>query len=283
MSKVRLDVLLVEKGLADSRAKAQALIMAGQVRIAGQVALKPATAVQPDALITVASGPRYVSRGGEKLEGALSAFEIDVKDFVCADVGSSTGGFTDCLLQHGAKKVYAIDVGKGILHWKLRNDARVVVMEETNARFVEALPEPIDFAVIDASFISLKVLLPVARRWFEAFPLSSFPEGRRKEERNILALIKPQFEAGRKDVSKGDGVIRNPEIHKQVLKDVLSFAQSEGFGLQGLIKSPLLGPKGNVEFLLWMALTPNDVLVEDLVSHVMKQESAVDEERSSAR
>lgn len=283
MSKVRLDVLLVEKGLADSRAKAQALIMAGQVRVAGQVALKPAAAVQPDAVITVDSGPRYVSRGGEKLEGGLSAFEIDVKDFVCVDVGSSTGGFTDCLLQHGAKKVYAIDVGKGILHWKLRNDARVIVMEETNARFVEALPEPIDFAVIDASFISLKVLLPVVRRWFEAFPLSSFPARRRKEERNILALIKPQFEAGRKDVSKGDGVIRNPEIHKQVLKDVLSFAQSEGFGLQGLIKSPLLGPKGNVEFLLWMALTPNDVLVEDLVSHVMKQESAAGEETSSAR
>lgn len=272
MPKVRLDVLLVEKGLADSRAKAQALIMAGQVRVAHQVVLKPATAIQPDSLLTVDMGPRYVSRGGEKLEGALTSFAIDVKDFVCVDVGSSTGGFTDCLLQHGAKKVYAIDVGKGILHWKLRNDSRVVVMEETNARFVESLPEPIDFVTVDASFISLKTLLPVIKNWFQIFPLSSFDEGKRKEERNILALIKPQFEAGRRDVSKGDGVIRNPEIHKQVLKDVLSFAQSEGFGLKGLVKSSLLGPKGNVEFLLWMDLKPNDVLVEEMVNQVMENE-----------
>jgi 23S rRNA (cytidine1920-2'-O)/16S rRNA (cytidine1409-2'-O)-methyltransferase len=283
MPKVRLDVLLVEKGLADSRAKAQALIMAGQVRIAHQVVLKPATAIQADATVTVDSGPRYVSRGGEKLEGALTTFAIDVKDFVCVDVGSSTGGFTDCLLQHSAKKVYAIDVGKGILHWKLRTDSRVVVMEETNARFVESIPEKIDFVTVDASFISLKVLLPVIKKWFEIFPLSSFDEGMRKEERSILALIKPQFEAGRRDVSKGDGVIRNPEIHKQVLMDVLSFAKNEGFGLKGLVKSSLLGPKGNVEFLVWMDLTPNDVLVEDLVSHVMKQEIASDEETTSSQ
>ncbi|HCB02558.1 MAG TPA: TlyA family rRNA (cytidine-2'-O)-methyltransferase [Anaerolineae bacterium] len=283
MPKVRLDVLLVEKGLADSRAKAQALIMAGQVRVAGQVALKPATAIQADATVTVDSGPKFVSRGGEKLEGALTAFNIDVKDFVCVDVGSSTGGFTDCLLQHGAKKVYAIDVGKGILHWKLRNDSRVVVMEETNARFVESIPEVIDFVTVDASFISLKTLLPVIKKWFEIFPLSSFDEGKRKEERSILALIKPQFEAGRRDVSKGDGVIRNPEIHKQVLIDVLSFAKNEGFGLKGLVKSSLLGPKGNVEFLLSMDLSPNDVVVEELVSHVMKQEIASDEETSSSQ
>jgi len=231
----------------------------------------------------VDSGPKFVSRGGEKLEGALTAFNIDVKDFVCVDVGSSTGGFTDCLLQHGAKKVYAIDVGKGILHWKLRNDSRVVVMEETNARFVESIPEVIDFVTVDASFISLKTLLPVIKKWFEIFPLSSFDEGKRKEERSILALIKPQFEAGRRDVSKGDGVIRNPEIHKQVLIDVLSFAKNEGFGLKGLVKSSLLGPKGNVEFLLSMDLSPNDVVVEELVSHVMKQEIASDEETSSSQ
>lgn len=258
MPKVRLDVLLVEKGLADSRAKAQALIMAGQVRVAGQVVLKPATAIQADATVTVDSGPRYVSRGGEKLEGALTTFEIDVKDFVCVDVGSSTGGFTDCLLQHGAKKVYAIDVGKGILHWKLRTDSRVVVMEETNARFVESIPEKVDFATVDASFISLKTLLPVIKKW--------------EVESGIVALIKPQFEAGRRDVSKGDGVIRNPEIHKQVLIDVLSFAKNEGFGLKGLVKSSLLGPKGNVEFLLWMDLTSNDVLVEEMVNQVMQNE-----------
>lgn len=269
MPKVRLDVLLVEKGLADSRAKAQAMIMAGQVRVAHQVVLKPATAIQPDATVTVDFGPRYVSRGGEKLEGALTSFGIDVKDFVCVDVGSSTGGFTDCLLQHGATKVYAIDVGKGILHWKLRKDSRVVVMEETNARFVESIPEKVDFVTVDASFISLKVLLPIIKKW--------------NVEKGIVALIKPQFEAGRKDVSKGDGVIRNPDIHKQVLRDVLSFAKNEGFGLKGLVKSSLLGPKGNVEFLLWMDFTPNEVLVEELVNNVMKQEIASDEETLSAQ
>jgi 23S rRNA (cytidine1920-2'-O)/16S rRNA (cytidine1409-2'-O)-methyltransferase len=252
MPKVRLDVLLVERGLADSRAKAQAMIMAGQVRVADQVALKPATPVDSDSTVTVDSGPRFVSRGGEKLDAALEAFKIDVKDFVCADVGASTGGFTDCLLQHGAAKVYAIDVGKGILHWKLRNDPRVVVMEETNARFVESLPEQVDLVTIDASFISLKILLPVVKQWL--FPLSSFvEEGKKKDERNhIVALIKPQFEAGKKDVSRGDGVIRNPEIHRQVLLDILTFAQNEGFSIRGLIKSPLLGPKGNAEFLAWM-------------------------------
>ncbi len=143
MPKIRLDVLLVERGLADSRAKAQALIMAGQVRVNDQVALKPATATDTKSTLKVDSGPRFVSRGGEKLEGALDTFAIDVKGFVCADVGSSTGGFTDCMLQRGAAKVYAIDVGKGILHWKLRNDRRVVVMEQMNARFLESLPEPV--------------------------------------------------------------------------------------------------------------------------------------------
>jgi 23S rRNA (cytidine1920-2'-O)/16S rRNA (cytidine1409-2'-O)-methyltransferase len=251
MPKVRLDVLLVEKGLADSRAKAQALIMAGQVRVADQVALKPATTVQPDAVLTVDLGPRFVSRGGEKIEGALDTFKIDVIGFVCADVGSSTGGFTDCLLQRGAKKVYAIDVGKGILHWKLRNDPRVVVMEETNARFVESLPEKIDFVTVDASFISLRTLLPVIKKW--------------NVDSGIVALIKPQFEAGKKIVSRGDGVVRDPEIHKQVLLDVLTFARAEGFGLRGLVKSSLLGPKGNAEFLVWLDLNANGAVAEDLV------------------
>ena len=251
MTKVRLDMLLVERGLAESRAKAQALIMAGQVRVADQVALKPATTVDAKATLTVDSGPRFVSRGGEKLDAALEAFAIDVKGLVCADVGASTGGFTDCLLQRGAAKVYAIDVGKGILHWKLRNDKRVIVMEQTNARFVESLPEQVALVTVDASFISLKILLPVIKRWF--FHLSSFDKRKMKEERNdIVALIKPQFEAGKKDVSRGDGVIRDPEIHRQVLLDVLGFAQTEGFRIHGLIKSPLLGPKGNAEFLVWL-------------------------------
>jgi 23S rRNA (cytidine1920-2'-O)/16S rRNA (cytidine1409-2'-O)-methyltransferase len=250
MSKVRLDVLLVERGLAESRAKAQAMIMAGQVRVAGQVTLKPATAIPAEALLTVDSGPRFVSRGGEKLDAALESFELDVTGFVCADVGASTGGFTDCLLQRGAAKVYAIDVGKGILHWKLRNDPRVVVMEETNARFVESLPEVVSLVTVDASFISLKILLPVIKKWLSPLPSASLPQGEgRRGEGDILALIKPQFEAGKKDVSRGDGVVRDPQIHRQVLLDVMGFAQKEGFQIRGLIKSPLLGPKGNAEFL----------------------------------
>ena len=268
MTKVRLDVLLVERGLAESRAKAQALIMAGQVRVAGQTALKPATAIAADSVLTVDSGPRYVSRGGEKLEGALKAFPIAVNGLVCADVGASTGGFTDCLLQCGAAKVYAIDVGKGILHWKLRTDPRVVVMEETNARFVESLPEPVSLVTVDASFISLKILLPVIKRWLS--PLSPFDEGKRKEERgDVIALIKPQFEAGKKDVSRGDGVIRDPEIHKQVLTDVLTFARNEGFGIHGLVKSPLLGPKGNAEFLVWLGEQNTSVDIPALVEEVL--------------
>ena len=271
MTKVRLDVLLVERGLAESRAKAQALIMAGQVRVADQVTLKPATAVSADSQLTVDAGPRFVSRGGEKLEAALEAFDIDVSGFVCADVGASTGGFTDCLLQRGAAKVYAIDVGKGILHWKLRNDSRVVVMEETNARFVESMPESLDLVTVDASFISLKIILPVVKNWL--FPLSSFEEGKMKDERGLaIALIKPQFEAGKKDVARGDGVIRDPEIHKQVLLDVLGFAQQEGFAIRGLIKSPLLGPKGNAEFLVWLShkiIDGNNIDIVELVGRVL--------------
>ncbi|MGZ9226079.1 MAG: TlyA family RNA methyltransferase [Anaerolineales bacterium] len=270
MAKVRLDMLLVERGLAESRAKAQAMIMAGQVRVADQVALKPATAVAPDSVLTVDSGPRFVSRGGEKLDAALQAFDLDVPGFICADVGASTGGFTDCLLQRGAAKVYAIDVGKGILHWKLRNDPRVVVREETNARYVESLSEPVSLVTVDASFISLKVLLPVVKRWL--FPLSSFSEEeRRKDERSVIALIKPQFEAGKRDVSRGDGVIRDPEIHKQVLLDVLGFALNEGLQIRGLIKSPLLGPKGNAEFLVWLGDKDAgaDLNIHELVDRVL--------------
>jgi 23S rRNA (cytidine1920-2'-O)/16S rRNA (cytidine1409-2'-O)-methyltransferase len=261
MPKVRLDVLLVERGLAESRAKAQAMIMAGQVRVADQVMLKPATAVSADSAVTIDSGPRFVSRGGEKLDAALEVFAMDVRGFVCADVGASTGGFTDCLLQRGAAKIYAIDVGKGILHWKLRNDPRVVVREETNARYIELLPEPVSLVTVDASFISLKILLPVVKKWL--LPVSSLLEARKKqEERSVIALIKPQFEAGKKDVARGDGVIRDPEIHKQVLLDVLGFAQKEGFKIRGLIKSPLLGPKGNAEFLVWLGEKDADADVD---------------------
>jgi len=264
MPKIRLDVLLVDRGLAESRAKAHALVMAGQVRVADQVVLKPATAVDTKAVLTVDTGPRFVSRGGEKLDAALEKFAIDVKGFVCADVGSSTGGFTDCMLQHGALKVFAIDVGKGILHWKLRNDRRVVVMEETNARYVESLLERVDFVTVDASFISLKVLLPTIKKWINA-------------ETNLLCLIKPQFEAGKKDVARGDGVIRDPEIHKSVLIDVLSFVQQEGFAIRGLIKSPLLGPKGNAEFLVWLkqaSAEERSVELDPLVESVLRSVGA---------
>lgn len=269
MPKIRLDVLLVERGLAESRAKAQAMIMAGQVRVADQVALKPATAISADSILTVDPGPRFVSRGGEKLDAALEEFGLNITGLICADVGASTGGFTDCLLQRGALKVYAIDVGKGILHWKLRNDPRVVVMEETNARFVESLPEQISLATVDASFISLKILLPVVKLWLLPPFDHAQDEGKKKEERgNMIALIKPQFEAGRKDVSRGDGVIRDPEIHKQVLLDVLGFAQREGFSIRGLIKSPLLGPKGNAEFLVWLDPARAGMGSEDIIPMV---------------
>ena len=271
MPKIRLDVLLVERGLAESRTKAQAMIMAGQVRVADQVALKPATAVSIDSVLTVDSGPRFVSRGGEKLEAALEAFAVEVNGLVCADVGASTGGFTDCLLQRGAAKVYAIDVGKGILYWKLRNDPRVVVMEETNARFVESLPEQVSLVTVDASFISLKILLPVIKIWlFSQKTLApGASAGEKEERRGVVALIKPQFEAGRKDVARGDGVIRDPEIHKQVLLDVLNYAQNEGFQIRGLIRSPLLGPKGNAEFLVWLGEKETEADITELVNKAL--------------
>jgi 23S rRNA (cytidine1920-2'-O)/16S rRNA (cytidine1409-2'-O)-methyltransferase len=239
MSKMRLDVLLVELSLADSRSQAQRLIMAGQVRVDGQVAIKPGVSVSSHAVVQVDRGPRYVSRGGEKLDAALTTFHPQVNGRVCADIGASTGGFTDCLLQHGAARVYAIDVGTGILEWKLRQDRRVVVMEGTNARFVDRLSEPVDLVTVDASFISLKILLPVLKDWFG--PLGG----------ELIALIKPQFEAGRQVVSHGKGVVRDPQVHRKVLEEVLSFAKKTGFNVQGLIRSPLLGPKGNAEFLIY--------------------------------
>lgn len=235
---------MVERGLAESRSLAQRLVMAGQVRVDGQVALKPSVNLETNAVITVDHGPPFVSRGGEKLAAALDHFPITVQDKICADVGASTGGFTDCLLQHGAARVYAIDVGRGILHWKLRQDRRVVVMEETNARYLERLPELVELVTIDASFISLKVLLPVVKGWLEP-------------DADLVVLVKPQFEAGRQEVAKGDGVIRDPLVHQRILEEVLSFAQSVGFEAKEAIRSPLLGPKGNVEFLAWLVTSPD--------------------------
>jgi 23S rRNA (cytidine1920-2'-O)/16S rRNA (cytidine1409-2'-O)-methyltransferase len=239
MQKIRLDTLLTERGLADSRDKAQKLIMAGQVLVDGQMIWKPSVMVAPGADVQLDMGPRYVSRGGEKLEAALLAFQrTALSGLICVDVGASTGGFTDCMLQHGAQKVYAVDVGYGTLHWKLRSDPRVVMMERTNARYITGFPEPISLVTIDASFISLRVLLPPVRSWFA--PSTG----------EVIALIKPQFEAGRSEVSRGDGVIQDPLVHRRVLQEILAFAASQGFGINGLIRSPLKGPKGNIEFLV---------------------------------
>ncbi|KPK27894.1 MAG: hemolysin, partial [Nitrospira bacterium SG8_3] len=213
MAKVRVDILLVELGLVDSRSQAQRLVMAGQVRADGEVVKKPSVAVSRDVELTIDTRPKYVSRGGDKLAAALETFDIEVSEQVCADVGASTGGFTDCLLEHGAKKIYAIDVGQGLLDWNLRQHARVVVMEGTNARYLKDLPEAVTLITIDVSFISIKALLPVVRNWF---PTAGG---------QIIALIKPQFEAGRRETSRGKGVIRDPEVHRQVLEEVLSFAQ----------------------------------------------------------
>ncbi len=239
VEKNRLDMLMVERGLAESRSLAQRLVMAGQVRVDGQVVIKPAQKVVETAEITIDQGPRYVSRGGEKLEGALIAFNmLDLTGKICVDVGASTGGFTDCLLQHGALKVYAIDVGYGILHWKIRQDPRVISMERTNARFVNGFEDAIDLITVDASFISLRTLLPVMQKWLK--------EG----QGELVMLIKPQFEAGRKDAAKGEGVIRDPMVHRKVITEVLAFAQESGLSIQGLVRSPLYGPKGNTEFLV---------------------------------
>jgi 23S rRNA (cytidine1920-2'-O)/16S rRNA (cytidine1409-2'-O)-methyltransferase len=256
--KIRVDLLLVERGLVESRSLAQRMVMAGQVRADGQVVDKPSSKVGEDVELTIDHGPQFVSRGGEKLRAAFDIFDLEVMDLICADVGASTGGFTDCLLQHGAAKVYAIDVGHGILDWKLRNDPRVVVMEGTNARYVGQLAEPVNFVTIDASFISLKILLPAVKGWGGG---------------GALVLIKPQFEAERKETARGKGVVRDPDVHRRVLLDVLTFAQGNGFQIKGLARSPLLGPKGNVEFLGWLGFntggSSTKISIEKLVSGVI--------------
>lgn len=261
VTKMRLDVLLVERGLADSRTLAQRLVMAGQVRVNGEVVLRVAANLPLDVQLEIEQGPRFVSRGGEKLEAALQAFAVDVHGCVCADVGASTGGFTDCLLQHGAARVYSIDVGKGMLDWKLRQDARVVVLEKTNARFLESLPEPVGIITMDVSFISITIMLPVVMQW-----LSGGSDIGQDVKGSVIALIKPQFEAGREFAGRNKGVIRDPLIHRQVLLDVLSFARDHGYIVRGLIRSPLKGPKGNVEFLTW--LEPSGGQVTSIVEFV---------------
>jgi 23S rRNA (cytidine1920-2'-O)/16S rRNA (cytidine1409-2'-O)-methyltransferase len=238
--KIRLDHLLVQRGLAESRSQAQVLVLAGEVCVDGQVTLKPGTRVSDEAEVEVREQLPYVSRGGLKLAAALDAFRVSVAGAVCADVGASTGGFTDCLLQRGAARVYAIDVGYGQLAWQLRQDERVVVMERTNARYLERLPEPAQLVTIDASFISLRLLLPAVVRWLA--PGAA-----------VIPLVKPQFEAGREQVGKG-GVVREPTVHRQVLEKVAGYATTHGLAVHGVIRSPITGPAGNAEFLVHLRL-----------------------------
>ena len=245
---IRLDQALVDRGLCESRERAKRAILAGQVRVNAQRAHKPSDSVRLDDTLTLDAGEKYVSRGGHKLEHALHHFHLDVTGWVALDLGASTGGFTDCLLQHGAAKIFAVDVGQGQLAWKLRQDRRVEVMEKTNARHLTAaqFPQPfvpVDLAVIDCSFISLRKILPAAIALLK-------PNGR------MIALVKPQFEAGKAEADKGRGVISDPAVHERVLKELHEFTEAQpGWSWRGAVESPLLGPAGNKEFLVLIEKT----------------------------
>ena len=252
--KKRLDMLLVEQGYADTRTKAQAIIMSGLVYVQGQKADKPGTSYEENVDIAVRGGGcPYVSRGGLKLEKALRDFGVKPEGYVCSDSGASTGGFTDCLLQQGARKVFAIDVGYGQLDWKIRSDPRVVVMERTNVRYVtpEQLGEPLDLSVVDVSFISLRIVLPVIKTLLKP------------DEGQVLCLIKPQFEAGKEKVGK-KGVVRDPAVHEEVLEDFVQMVNGIGFTILGLTFSPVKGPEGNIEFLAHLTLTDKPGISPDI-------------------
>jgi 23S rRNA (cytidine1920-2'-O)/16S rRNA (cytidine1409-2'-O)-methyltransferase len=241
--KIRLDLLLVERGLTPSRERARALILAGHVLVNGTPVSKVGALVSTESAVILKSPDQpYVSRGGLKLAAALTSFNIDVTGQVALDVGASTGGFTDCLLQHGAARVYCVDVGYGQLAWRLRQDPRVIVLERTNIRYLprEAIPEEMDLAVADVSFISLKLVLPQILQFLR-------PDGL------IIALVKPQFEVGKGQVGKG-GVVRDPQQQQQVVAEIQKFAQGLGLAAEGVIPSPILGPKGNQEYLLYLHL-----------------------------
>jgi 23S rRNA (cytidine1920-2'-O)/16S rRNA (cytidine1409-2'-O)-methyltransferase len=262
--RMRADELLVERHLAETRSRARALIMAGRVRLGEQIIEKAGQQLPPDADLTVIEPARFVSRGGEKLDHALESFRVDVRNFVCADFGASTGGFTDVLLQRGAARVYAIDVGYGQLDYRLRTDPRVVVMERTNVRYLESLPEPVDLVVIDVSFISLRLVLPAALRVL-------------KTGGRVIALIKPQFEAGREQVGKG-GVVRERRVHREVLERVLAEAGQLGLVPISLTRSPITGPAGNIEFLALLAREAQPVVDrERLIAAPLEERPEVDE------
>ncbi len=251
--KERLDVILVKQGYAPSREKAKALLMAGSVFVDNQREDKAGAQFDESKItLTVKGKPiPYVSRGGLKLERAMQQFPVTLTDSVCMDIGASTGGFTDCMLQNGAGKVYAIDVGHGQLDWKLRCDERVVCMEKTNFRYVtkEQIPEPIDFASVDVSFISLTKILPPARALL-------------REKGEMVCLIKPQFEAGREKVGK-KGVVRDRKVHIEVVRAVMNFAEESGFLVKGLTYSPIKGPEGNIEYLMWLEKTAKSLPEDD--------------------
>ena len=261
--KERLDKLLVARGLVPTRSKAQGVILAGEVLVNGMRVDKPGTAVSLDSVIELKASLPYVGRGGFKLAGALEAFGLDVTGAVCADVGACTGGFTDVLLQNGAVRVYAIDVGYGQLDWSLRQDARVVVLERTNARYLEALDEPVNFVAIDVSFISLRLILPAVKQWLAP-------------DASIVALIKPQFEAGPKQVGRG-GIVKDTAVHRTVLLDLWQWFRENNFGVQGWITSPVTGADGNVEFLVWLKVDLADSVADTAVDMLLEQlNSAVD-------
>ncbi len=249
VEKKRLDCLVYELGLAPSREKARALIMSGKVYVENQKSDKPGTMVPADTVPEVRGDTlAYVSRGGLKLEKAMACFPITLAGKVCMDIGASTGGFTDCMLQNGAVRVYAIDVGYGQLAWKLRTDERVINLERTNVRYLteEKVPEKVDFFSVDVSFISLCLVLPVAKRFL-------------KPDAGAVCLIKPQFEAGKGKVGK-KGVVREPEIHEEVIDKIREFTLKEGFSIEGLTYSPVKGPEGNIEYLIYLknCSTPED-------------------------
>lgn len=264
-NKERLDVLLVSLGYFETRAKAQAVIMSGDVYVDGQKADKAGACYPADAQIEVrGSVCPYVSRGGLKLEKALRDFGVDPTGFVCSDSGASTGGFTDCLLQKGAKKVFAIDVGYGQLAWKIRNDPRVVTMERTNIRYVtlEQLGEPLDLSVVDVSFISLKIVLPVIKELLK------------KDTGCVLCLIKPQFEAGKEKVGK-KGVVRDPAVHLEVLQGFVDTVTGLGFSIRDLTYSPVKGPEGNIEFLGYLTVADEEDRIPDLQALVQTAHDAL--------
>ena len=263
MKRERLDKLLVERGLVKSRERAKALIMAGKVLVNGRVVDKAGTPVPVDSKIELKGEDiPYVSRGGLKLETAIKEFGLKVKGFTCLDIGASTGGFTDCLLKHGAEKVYAVDVGKGQLDWSLRQDERVISIEGFNARYLteKEVPEKVDLITIDVSFISLEKILPVAREFLK-------PEGK------IVALIKPQFELSKREVDRGKGVIRSPELHKKAIEKVLGISRELGLYPEKLTLSKPRGPKGNKEFLALLSQRKEDDLVDEkVIDEVIRRE-----------